>query len=327
MTRTKQFLGAAMITTAAAAILIGVTGTLAANIAIVGGRADDPFFAIVKRGIDDATKIVEARGGSVNYLALQTYDNIGPDAAQLIRTAVSQGADGIAAPNWVPDAQDPAYQAATAAGIPILLYNSGGMAKAKELGGVNYVGTEDYVAELAAGEYLGAHNAKNVLCVNTVPGAANLEARCKGIIDGVTKAGSKAKQLPLPASSFGDKTAVSEAIKATLLQDETIDGVVTQGNQDADSGAIAIEQAGAQNRVKLGTFNTDQASLDRIEKGMQMFAVDQQGYLQGFLAVFLLDSYVEYGMNSPTEPILTGPLIVDASNVDATLKGVEAGVR
>jgi simple sugar transport system substrate-binding protein len=263
----------------------------------------------------------------VNYLALQTYDNIGLDAAQLIRTAISQGADGIAAPNWVPEAQDSAYQAATAAGIPILLYNAGGMEKAKELGGVNYVGTEDYVAGLAAGEYLGAHSAKNVLCVNTVPGAANLEARCKGIINGVTKAGSKAKQLPLPASSFGDKTAVSEAIKATLLQDQTIDGVVTQGNQDADSGAIAIEQAGAQSRVKLGTFNTDQASLDRIKKGTQMFAVDQQGYLQGFLAVFLLDSYVDYGMDSPTQPILTGPLIVDASNVDATLKGVAAGVR
>ena len=59
-----------------------------------------------------------------------------------------------------------------------------------------------------------------------------------------------------------------------------------------------------------------------------MFAIDQQGYLQGFLAVFLLDSYVTYGMESPTRPILTGPLIVDSSNVEATLFGVQkAGVR
>lgn len=236
----------------ATAITVVSTVTFSADIAIVGGRADDPFFAVVKGGIDDAAKIVESRGGSLNYLALQTYDNIGSDGAQSIRTEVSQGADGIAAPNWVPEAQDSAYQAAAEAGIPILLYKSGRMDKTKELGGVNYVGTEYYVAGLDAGEYLGAHSVKNVLCVNTVPGAANLEARCKGIIDGVIGAGFSAVPLPLPASSFGDETAVSEAIKATSLQDKTIDGVVTMGNQDADSAAVAIEQAGAQDRVELG---------------------------------------------------------------------------
>ncbi|QFY60441.1 substrate-binding domain-containing protein [Rhizobium grahamii] len=314
--------------TVVAAVLLGTAvSASAANIAIVGGKADDPFFAIVKRGIDDAAKLVQARGGTVNYLALQTYDNIGPDAAQLIRTAVSQGVDGIAAPNWVPDAQDEAYKAAKAAGIPILLYNSGGTDKSKELGSINYIGTEDLVAGQAAGKYLAEHKAKNVLCVNTVPGAANLEARCKGIIDEVTKAGSKATQLPLPATSFGDKTAVSEAIKATLMKDDAIDAVVTMGNQDADSAAIAIQQANAVERVKLGSFNTDKAMLDRIKTGTQMFAVDQQGYLQGYLSVFMLASYVDYAMESPTVPILTGPAIVDSSNVEATLKGVEAGVR
>src|SRR5215813_9596095 len=72
------------------------------KVAIVGGKADDPFFAKVKKGIDEAAAVVQTHGGSVNYLALQTYDNIGGDAANLIRTAISQGANVIAAPNWVP---------------------------------------------------------------------------------------------------------------------------------------------------------------------------------------------------------------------------------
>ena len=42
-----------------------------------------------------------AYGGTVNFLQLQTYDQIGPDAANLVRTAINQGADGIAVPNWV----------------------------------------------------------------------------------------------------------------------------------------------------------------------------------------------------------------------------------
>src|SRR5262249_8447758 len=157
------------------------------KVAIVGGKADDPFFAKVKKGIDEATAVVEAHGGSVNYLALQTYDNIGGDAANLIRTAISQGASVIAAPNSVPSSEDEAYKAAVAAGIPIMLYNSGGSDKAKELGAINYIGNEEYPAGLAGGEYYGTHAVKNVICVNTVPGAQNLEDRCKGISDGITK--------------------------------------------------------------------------------------------------------------------------------------------
>ena len=307
----------------------GVSGAAAegANIAIIGGRADDPFFAKVKRGIDDAEMLVKAHGGSVNYLALQSYDNLGPDAAELIRTAISQNVDGIAAPNWVPEAQDQAFTAALDAGIPVLLYNAGGTEKAGQLGALNYIGTEDYSAGLAAGQYAAENGARNIICVNTVPGAANLEARCQGIIDAAKENGASAKQLPLPASSFGDPTAVSEAIKATILQDQNLDAVITQGNQDADSGANAIMQAAAQDRVMLGTFNLDQASLDRIREGTQKFVVDQQGYLQGYLAAFLLHSFVNYAMESPSKPILTGPTIVDASNIDATLAGVDAGVR
>jgi simple sugar transport system substrate-binding protein len=311
----------------AAFAAVFATATSAQDIAIVGGRADDPFFAKVKRGIDDAAMIVKAHGGRVTYLPLQTYDNIGSDAANLVRTAVGQGADGIAAPNWVPSAEDAAFRAAAAAGIPFLLYNAGGTKKAEELGGLNYVGTEDYTTGLAAGEYFGTHGAKNVTCVNTVPGAQNLEDRCRGVADGIEKHGGQAKQLPLPATSFGNPTAVAEAIKAALLGDNATDGVMTQGNQDADAAANAIMQAGAAERVMFGSFNLDQVGLDRIHNGTQTFVVDQQGYLQGFMAVFLLDAALNYAITTPTNPILTGPVVVDASNADAVSKAVEAGVR
>ena len=41
-----------------------------AKIFVVGGKADDPFCAIVKKGVDDACSVVEAYGGSVTYLQL-----------------------------------------------------------------------------------------------------------------------------------------------------------------------------------------------------------------------------------------------------------------
>jgi simple sugar transport system substrate-binding protein len=316
---------------AAATAILAATATMASaegvTIAVVGGKADDPFFAKVKKGIDEATLTVEAHGGTVNYLMLQNYDNIGGDAANLIRTAISQGASVIAAPNWVPASQDEAYQAALAAGIPVMLYNSGGAEKAKELGAINYIGNEEYPAGLAGGDYFGTHGVKNVICVNTVPGAQNLEDRCKGISDAISKHGGVSNQLPLPASSFGDPTAVAEAIKAKLLSDDTIDGVVTISAGDANSAANGIQQAGATEKVKLGSFDMDEAGLDRIKAGTQLFAIDQQPWLQGYLAVSLSDAYVNYALKSPTHPILTGPGIVDAANVDATIAGAKAGYR
>src|SRR5437867_6522073 len=122
---------------AALAIAVAAPAAIAADIAIIGGKADDPFFAKIKKGIDDATLVVEAHGGKVNYLQLQTYDNIGGDAANLVRNAISQKASIIAVPNWVPASEDEAIKAAMEAGIPVLLYNSGGGDKAKELGAIN----------------------------------------------------------------------------------------------------------------------------------------------------------------------------------------------
>ena len=74
-------------------------------------------------------------------------------------------------------------------------------------------------------------------------------------------------------------------------------------------------------------MNFDESILNNIKQGTQACAVDQQGYQQGFLAVAILNSFVNYGLTVPTREILTGPGIVDASNVDATMAGVAAGAR
>lgn len=81
---------------------------LAADIAVIAGKPDDTFWQPVKWGVDDARKVVELTGGTVTFMQLANYDNLGPDAANLIRTAVSQGVDGIVIADWVPDAMNDA---------------------------------------------------------------------------------------------------------------------------------------------------------------------------------------------------------------------------
>ena len=311
----------------AAALAFSATTALAANIAVVGGSNDDAFWNLIKKGLDDARPAIEANGGTVNYLRLVNYDNFAPDVVQLIRTAISQKVDGLVIPNWVPEAEDPAIKDAVAAGIKVILMNAGGAEKAKELGAINYVGSDEYAAGLAGGTYFGDHGQKNVLCINTLPGTANIEARCKGVIEGITAKGGKGAQLPLPSSSFGNPTAVAEAIKAELLKDDTIDGLITISAGDADAAAIGVQQASKTDKVKLGSFDLNKAGLDRIKAGTQLYAIDQQPYLQGFLATTILASHIDFGTNLPTNPVLTGPGIVDSSNIDATLNGVAKGAR
>lgn len=313
----------------AAAAIAAATSTFAAGpkIFVIGGKADDPFWSRVKKGADDAALVVKAAGGTVTWLGPQNYDNLGPDAAKLIRTALSQKPDAIVGPDWVPEAMDAAFKEVVAAGVPLIIYNAGGMEAAKRLGAQNYVGSEEYVAGMGGGEYFTKSGAKNVLCVNTQPGSTNQESRCKGLADGMAKGGGKGSQLPLPASAFGNPTAVAQAVKAALQKDPSIDGLITISAGDATSAATGISQAGLVKKVKLGTFDIDPTNLARIKDGTQLFCIDQQPYLQGYLAVSMLNGYVQYGLKIPTAPILTGPGIVDASNVAATLAGAAAGAR
>ncbi len=302
----------------AAAMAVGAAGAMAepdgAKIFVIGGKADDPFWSKVKRGADDAGLVVKEQGGSVIWLGPQNYDNLGPDAAKLIRTALSQNPDAIVAPDWVPEAQDDALKAVVDAGVPLIIYNSGGIEAATELGAKNYIGNDEYVAGVAGGEYFGSNGAKKVLCVNTLPGATNTEARCKGVADGHRQA---RRRIGAAAVAVDQLSAIPprspQAIKAALLKDSpTSTALITISAGDANSAAIAITQAGAGDKVKLACFDMDEATLKRIKDGTQLFAIDQQPYLQGYLAVSLLNGLVNSASTLPTKPVLTGPGIVNA---------------
>ncbi|TPK99115.1 MULTISPECIES: sugar ABC transporter substrate-binding protein [unclassified Mesorhizobium] len=311
------------------AVLVGFStgATLAANIFVVGGKPDDPFWSIVKRGAEDAGKVVEAQGGKVTWLGPQNYDNLGVDAAELIRQAIDQKADAIVGPDWVPEAMDPAFKAVRDAGIPLLIYNAGGLKAADRLGAMNYVGSDDYKGGVAAGEYLAKGGNKKGVCINTLPGAANIEAFCGGFKEGMKNGGGEADVLPLPATSFGSATAVAQAVKAYLLQHQDVNAVFTIGNVDANSAMNGLTQAGKVGKVQLCGMNFDETILNNIKDGKQACAIDQQGYLQGYLAVAILNGHVNYGLSVPTREILTGPGIIDKANVDATIAGVKAGTR
>ena len=309
--------------TAVAATVIS-TGAFAANIAVIAGSVEDAFMDKIKKGVDDATHMVEANGGSVQYLRTQNYENFGPDLVTLINQAIAQGVDGIAIPVWVPDAQIPALQEAAKQGIKIMQYNSGLPVKA-DINAINYFGSDEYAAGFGGGKYLAEKGAKHILCHIQVPGAINLEQRCAGVTDAGKEAGIKVTVLNTPANLDGDVTGTAEALKAEFIGDQSIDAMVSCADFGAAAGANAVEQTGMD--IMVSAFDFSPASLERISAGTQTMAIDQQPYLQGFLATSMLAAHIDFGTEISTDPVLTGPAIIDASNVDAVKAGAAKGAR
>lgn len=313
-------------TVAAAVLAASVMPASAADIAVIAGSLEDGFFNLIKKGVDDAALMVEANGGSVNYLRTPNYDNFGPDLVNLINQAVAQGVDGIAIPIWVAEAQVPALQAAADQGIVIMLYNSGQELKS-DVKALNYFGADEFLAGYDGGKYMVEQGAKKILCHITTPGAVNHETRCSGVEKAGQEGGAQVIVLRTPANLDGDITGTAEAVKAELVADPEIDAVISLAAWSGDAASNAVAQIGAGDRVMLGVFGLSQPILDRIKAGTQKMAVDQQPYLQGYLATSMLAAHIDFGTDVTTDPVLTGPAIIDASNVDATMAGVAKGAR
>jgi simple sugar transport system substrate-binding protein len=293
---------------------------------VLGGSPSDTFWTAVARGARDAGKAMAAYGGVVDYLGPKNYDNFGPDMARLNQTALARKPAAVVSANWLPGNQTPGLQAISKSGIPLFEYNTG-TATLKTDGALKYVGTDEKLAGETAGKAFIDAGVKNAICVNTVPGAINLETRCNGVKDGMESGGGTAKTLQLPSSTFGNPSAVTQAIKGAMLADATIDGIITVGTSTGDYAAEAIKAANKSGKVKLSTFDIAVPTIQRILDGDMLFAVDQQPYLQGFYAATMAFQYARFGLLPANTSILTGPLLITKDNAAKVLEGAKAGIR
>jgi simple sugar transport system substrate-binding protein len=121
--------------------------------------------------------------------------------------------------------------------------------------------------------------------------------------------------------------SVKSTITAKLKQDSSIDQVVTLGAPFALTALQSAADAGSD--AKVATFDLNKDLVNSVKDGDIEFAVDQQPYLQGYLAVDSLWLYKNNGNFSGggEQPVLTGPAFVDKSNVDTVEKFAAQGTR
>jgi simple sugar transport system substrate-binding protein len=283
-------------------------GAPRATVALITHQAPgDTFWDLVRRGAEAAA--------AKDDLDLQySHDPEAAAQANLVRSAVNGKVAGIAVTLADPAVMAPAVQSAVAAGIPVVAVNSG-IADWKALGVMEYFGQDETIAGQAAGERFTHEGARNALCVIHEPGHVGLEARCDGLARGF-----KGRTQMLYVDSV-DRETVKRAVVAKLQQDFGIDRILTLG---APMALAALEASYA----KVATFDTNKGVVDTIKSGLIEWAIDQQPFLQGYLAV---DSLWLFSTNKNVigggQPTLTGPSFVDETNINSVADLAEAGTR
>ncbi|MFE0388549.1 sugar ABC transporter substrate-binding protein [Streptomyces bungoensis] len=275
--------------------------------------AGDTFWDIVRKG-------AQAAADKDNIKLVYSNDPNAGNQANLVQNAVDQKVDGIALTLAKPDAMKGVIAKATSAKIPVVGLNSG-VSDWKKLGLMEFFGQDETVAGEAFGKKLNEVGAKKAVCVIQEQGNVGLTQRC----DGVKKTFSGTTETLYVNGT--DMPSVKSTITAKLKQDSGIDYVVTLGAPFALTAVQSVSDAGS--KAKIATFDLNKQLTGAIQKGTIQFAVDQQPYLQGYLAVDSLWLYKNNGNYSGggEQPVLTGPAFVDKSNVDRIAEFAAKGTR
>jgi simple sugar transport system substrate-binding protein len=291
----------------------GAQGGLKISV-VTHGQASDPFWSVVKNGVDAAAKDT---GNTVNYQAPQTFDMV--EMSRLIDAAVATKPDGLVVS--IPDAKalSGSIKKAVDAGIPVISMNSGSDVY-KELGVLTHIGQTEYEAGVGGGERMADAGVRNAVCVNQEVGNAALDLRCKGFTDAMSKAGGKVKVL---AVNLADPTDAQQRISSGLGD---ADGVFTLGPTGATPALAALKADNKLGQVKLATFDLSPEVLQGVDAGEVLFAIDQQQYLQGYLPIVFLTQYKKYGV-VPTGVVQTGPAFVEKANAAQVIDLSKEGIR
>ncbi len=271
----------------------------------------DSFWDKIRRGAEDAAA---AHNIELRYSNAQAA----PEQATLVQNAIDSQVDGLAVTLAYVEQVGPAAKAAADRGIPVVALNSG-LEQYKDFGAKMYFGSDESLAGRAAGERLTQAGAQKAICVIQEQGHVALEARCAG----VAATFPNTENLQVQGT---DLPSVRSTIGAKLQEDPSITHIVTLGAPIALTAVEAVRDSGSQ--AKIATFDLNIDAAKAIQAGDILFSIDQQPYVQGYMAVASLWLNLSNGNDiGGGGPVLTGPSFVDPSNIEQIVPYAEHNTR
>ena len=310
---------------AAAAMAFSAAGAAKADdkplsIYFVGCAAPTGFHGYLARGAAEAAKNL---GVKVTYIYPDELTI--PNQVQKIEEAIAAKADGIALCEF---AEDAAYvdvaKRAKEAGIAF------GSAAAPPAGAqvrdpndifLFRTGSDEKAAGALTGKRLAAMGIKGgVVVADQQPGDATCRDRANSEIDALKAAGIKAEFL----ESSMDPGQESELVVNYLRKNP--DTAAATSVCHISAGLLSAKADSGKKDLIITGYDLDAQALDAVKDGRQAFTIDQQQFWRGYMPVLLLTHYLKYGLLEANY-FLTGPTVVDKSNIDQVAKLVTAGYR
>jgi simple sugar transport system substrate-binding protein len=288
---------------------------------ITHGQATDPFWSVVKKGVDQAAHDMGVQA-IYEGPSSGTFDVVA--MAHLIDTAVAAHPDGIVVSIPDPKALGPSIKAAVAAGIPVISINSGSDV-AKSLGVLVHIGQTEEQAGIGGGLRMGAAGVKHALCINQEVGNAALTLRCKGFQEGLSQ--TSGGTVKVVGVNLSNPTQSQQTVEAAIQHDPSVDGILTLGPTGATPTIKALQDLNKLGQIKLATFDLSSDVLNAIKDGKMLFAIDQQQYEQGYLPIVLLTLYKTNLNTIANDVIQTGPGFVTSQNVAQVIQLTAQGTR
>ncbi len=304
----------------AATASVALAGTSSAQdvlrFGVVPKAMNNPFFDLVR----DGCQARAAELGGIECVYIGPVEHESATQAQIIDDLITQGVDGLAISVLDAPAAETAVAKATAAGIPVITFDSG----AGLPGAASYVGTDNKLFGLELGKALLALQPAGGQygMISGGAGAPNLAERVDGVREAL--AGSAWVEVPgsptfsnddiaLAVQQAGDLRTANPDLKAVvpvggwpMFAPDGWKNFVDGFKADVDSKAFMLVVA-----------DTLPVQLEALKAGYAHALVGQRPYEMGEKS---MDTLLALTKGEAVEPIVfTGVDVVTADNVDEFL--------
>jgi simple sugar transport system substrate-binding protein len=277
---------------------------------VTHGQAFDPFWALVKKGAQTA-----ATDFNVNLVYRSPSTTNPQEQASLISQAAAGKPKGLVV--TIPDvaALSPAVKQASSSGIPVIVMNVG-VSVYQNVGGLTFVGQDEIAAGQEAGREMTSNGVTKALCVIHEEKNTALVDRCNGFAKALQAKGGSVTVLHVNGARLND---AANAIEAALKKDPSINGVLTTGIIGFSAAGGALQALGKFGTIKFGTFDVSTQDLNAVINGKALFVIDQQPFLEGYMAIQVAAFEARYGQH-PFGPVFTGPSLITTANAAQVLQ-------
>jgi simple sugar transport system substrate-binding protein len=264
---------------------------------------------------------------STNEYSLQNF-------IAILNQAIATHPDGIAVPILNSEALQPILDKAVSDGIPVVAFNiADSRPPDQRIHYLTYVGGDEYLTGQKLGEYVAAQvsagkvpKPNKVMCANHDATHQGLKARCRGMTDAMKKIGVSVDELIIGA----DPAKARSIMESYLSSHKDVNYIFCLGTLSVPWAYSVAEQMGLKPKLSdkgltIVAVDDSPNSLEGIKDGKVLASHSQGFWLQGYLPMEILYFYKKMGM-APLDDIITGPVVINADNVDQWIKFVKATI-